>query len=315
MIVLFSIKHLTTNSTSSPLVSFLTVNYKQPEVTLQLIQSLQKLTYPNWECVIVNNGDDEPLLEASVKEIANIKYINTGANLGFAGGNNAGLHLCEGSYVYFINNDVVVEEDLIQPLLKCFESNEGIGMISSKILFFDNPTTLQYAGATELNPYTLRNSGIGFGEEDKGQYNHCVPTAFIHGASMIVPMQVIKEVGTMYEDYFLYYEEYDWCQRIKDAGYGVYYCGHALVYHKESISTGVNSPLKIYYLTRNRLLFARRNFSGLKMFISFLYLSLVALPAHVLIKIIKGERALALAMLKGYFWNFNHKAAVSENRN
>lgn len=277
---------------------------------MQLIESLKSLTYPNWECIIVNNGDSEPKLEAAIKNLDRFQYLNTGENLGFAGGNNAGLDRCNGEYIYFINNDVEVEPGLLEPLMKCFQENENIGMLSSKIIFFDQKKIIQYAGATELNPYTLRNSGIGFGEEDQGQYNDSRPTGFIHGASMIIPQKVIEDVGPMYEDYFLYYEEYDWCQRVKDAGYQIFYCGESKVYHKESISTGVDSPLKTYYLTRNRLLFARRNFKGLKKVISFLYLSIIAMPIHVLLKTAKGRGDLAKAMLKGYFWNFNHKAAT-----
>lgn len=262
----------------------------------------------------MNNGHEEPVLEAAVKNQANIKYINTGANLGFAGGNNAGLSLCDGEYIYFINNDVEVEPDLLEPIVECFANNPGIGMMSSKIIFYDDKSIIQYAGATELNPYTLRNAGIGFGEKDNGQYNYCKPTAFIHGASMVIPAKVISEVGPMYEDYFLYYEEYDWCQRIKDAGYGIYYCGKAQVYHKESISTGANSPLKTYYLTRNRLLFARRNYKGITRLISLLYMSVVAFPAHVLLRLLKGEGSLAKAMVKGYTWHINHKSTSGENR-
>ncbi len=306
---------MTKDFTQTPLVSFLTVNYHQPEVTLQLLQSLQHLTYPNWECIVVNNGGQDPTLEAAIKDIANIKYIETEANLGFAGGNNAGLPLCEGELIYFINNDTEVDAGLLEPMVACFLDNENVGMVSSKILFHEDKRIIQYAGATELNPYTLRNKGIGWGEIDRGQYDYCRPTAFIHGASMMVSSKAIEVVGPMYEDYFLYYEEYDWCQRMKEAGYGIYYCGYARLYHKESVSTGANSPLKTYYLTRNRLLFARRNYQGLRKVISFSYLSFIALPIHLVLKSLRGNFDLARAMIKGYTWNLTHKATSSENRN
>lgn len=293
----------------------MTVNYQQREVTLELLQSLQHLTYPNWECVVVNNGNPDPKLSSAIQNFANIKYIEAGANLGFAGGNNVGLQECLGEYVYFINNDTEVEPGLLEPMLKCFEDHENVGMVSSKLIFYGTDNTIQYAGATELNAYTLRNTSIGYWEKDKGQYDDVRPTAFIHGASMMVPAKVIEEVGQMYEDYFLYYEEYDWCQRIKKAGYRIYYCGLAKVYHKESVTTGANSPLKTYYLTRNRLLFARRNYNIFKSIVSFIYFSLVALPVHVFIKLVKGNTDLAKAMLKGYTWNLNHKATSGEDRN
>ena len=223
-----------------------------------MVNSLKNLTYPNWECVVVNNHEMDEELQCAFSNDDRIKIIATNSNLGFAGGNNAGLPYCNGEYVYFINNDTEVFPDLLESVVQLFESNPKVGMISSKIIFYHDKKTLQYAGATEMNKITIRNSSIGFGEEDRGQYNEVRKTAFVHGASMVVPRKLIDQVGMMHDDYFLYYEEYDWCERFKKAGYDIYYCGVSGLYHKESISTGVNSPLKVYYLTRNRLLFAKR---------------------------------------------------------
>lgn len=257
---------------------------------------------------MVNNGEKDELLERAVLAFPKTKYLESGANLGFAGGNNFGLAHCQGDYIYFINNDTEVSPNLLQPVLRCFHENPKVGMVSTKLVYHHDKKTVQYAGATELNPYTMRNEGIGDGELDNGQFDACEPTAFIHGASMIVPRAVIDAVGTMYDDYFLYYEEYDWCQRVKAAGYDIYYCGQSTVYHKESVSTGVNSPLKIYYLTRNRLLFSRRNYDWLTKAIGFLYITCIAMPIHSIKYIAKGKFDLLKAMHKGYFWNLTNQA-------
>ncbi|MDZ7845886.1 MAG: hypothetical protein U5L96_03410 [Owenweeksia sp.] len=129
-------------------------------------------------------------------------------------------------------------------------------------------------------PSPIRNQTRGWMEEDKGQYDQIAPTAYIHGAAMMISKKVLEEVGPMYEDYFLYYEELDWSERIRKAGYELLYRGHAKVYHKESVSTGVNSPLKLYYLNRNRLLFARRNFPPLNRLAcySYYFFAVVRLP-------------------------------------
>lgn len=294
--------NIASNATS--LVSFLTVNYHQPEVTLALVESLKKLSYPNWECVIVNNHEEDGQLTAALKGVENVQIVSTNANLGFAGGNNFGLDYCKGEYIYFINNDVEVESHLLEPILDVFQNNPNTGMVSSKIVYYHDKSTIQYAGATELNKITTRNTGIGDGEKDTGQYDDVRPTAFIHGASMIVPRVLINKMGTMYDAFFLYYEEYDWCQRFKKEGYAIMYCGLGKVYHKESVSTGVNSPLKVYYLTRNRLLFARRNYSKLTYSVNWLYFTLLALPKGLLKHLVKGQFAQAKAMMRGYFWNF-----------
>lgn len=291
-------------SNSAPLVSFLTVNYHQREVTLALLDSLSKLSYANWECIVVNNHEADLQLASALEVYDNVQVISTNANLGFAGGNNVGLKYCSGAYIYFINNDVEVESNLLEPILQVFEDNSNTGMVSSKIVYFHDKATIQYAGATELNRITTRNAGVGHGEKDEGQYDYVERTAFIHGASMIVPKTLIDQVGPMYDDFFLYYEEYDWCERFKKKGYEIIYCGLSKVYHKESVSTGVNSPLKVYYLTRNRLLFARRNYPMKIYLLNWLYFTTLALPKGLFKHVIKGEIAQAKAMWKGYFWNF-----------
>lgn len=285
-------------------MSFLTVNYHQPQVTIELIESLKKLTYANWECIVVNNHGEDLKLKEAVAGLSNVKIVSTNSNLGFAGGNNFGLPHCNGAFVYFINNDVEVDDELLEPMLEVFNCNQNVGMVSSKIVYFDNKEIIQYAGATELNKITTRNIGIGDGELDAGQYDVVKATGYIHGASMMVPKALIDEVGPMYDGFFLYYEEYDWCERFKKRGYDIIYCGLSKVYHKESITTGVNSPLKVYYLTRNRLLFARRNYSGLMYGLNWLYFTLLALPKGILKHTLKGQYAQVKAMLKGYFWNF-----------
>ncbi len=293
---------------SSPLFSFLTVNYRQPEVTQELIRSLEKLSYSNWELVVVNNDDasNAELAQALGKK-ERITYLESGKNLGFAGGNNVGLPHCRGEYVFFINNDTEVPEDLLEKSLSVIRQYPDFGMMSPKIKFFHEDNLIQYAGATPMSVVTIRNAGIGAGEKDTGQYDDVRETAFIHGAAMIVPQKVICEVGPMYADFFLYYEELDWSARVARAGYKIMYNGMATVYHKESVSTGVNSPLKIYYLTRNRLLFARRNYPAWRVFLAWIYFSFIAVPKNVLSWLLKGRKDLAHAFWRGYIWNFANR--------
>lgn len=291
-----------------PLISFLSVNYNQPAVSIELLDSLQKLSYPRWEIVVVDNGSQPSDLKEQCAKYAGVKFVRSEENLGFAGGNNYGLSHCEGDYIFLINNDTEVPPDFLEPIVDLLAEQPRLGALSCKIRFFDQPDTLQYAGFTPMSKITIRNAGIGFGEADSEKYSQNYTTHFCHGAAMLVPRKVIEAVGTMYDGYFLYYEEYDWAQRIKDAGYEIWYCGKSHLLHKESVSTGKNSPLKMYYLTRNRLLFARRNYAGSTMLLTWLYFSLVALPKNILVNILKGDWKLARAFWQGYIWNFNNKA-------
>ena len=291
---------------SDPRVSFLTVNFNQPEVTRELLESLQQLTYPKWECIVVDNGSEPSRLPRYVEHYPQVSYFQTGENLGFAGGNNFGLAHCSGDFIFFINNDTEVPPGLLEPLLHLAAGQKSIGAISPRILYYHSPDRLQYAGTSALNPLTLRNETRGHQCQDGPAFHVNEPTYFGHGAAMMVPRMVIERVGTMRALYFLYYEELDWMYRIRQAGFDIWYCGETYVWHKESISTGKNSPLKAYYLTRNRLLFARLNFKGLQRLANWLYFSLVALPKNFLSYWLRGDKALARAVWRGYRWHWSY---------
>jgi GT2 family glycosyltransferase len=281
---------------------------------MELLRTLQQLSYPNWECIVVDNACDNDILATNLFGLENVKYLKSAENLGFAGGNNIGMPLCDGDYVFLINNDTEVPPDFLEPLVEFAESKTNFGALSPLLHYFDEPNKIQFAGSTAMNKVTIRNSGIGIGEMDKGQYDKTYLIPFTHGAAMMVPRSVIEKVGLMRDDYFLYYEELDWCERIRQAGFEIWFCGKSALWHKESVSTGRNSPLKVYYLTRNRILFARRNYGPSTRIINYLYFSLVALPKNVLSFLKNGEVDQAKAFWRGYFYNLTHKSSDSADR-
>lgn len=298
----------------TPKVSFLTVNYKQTQVTLDLVRSLEALNSSDWECIVVDNASENNDLEQALSDKPQFKFIATPENLGFAGGNNLGYPLCEGQYIFLVNNDTELPKDFLEPILDFVENKPDLGAMSPMIRYFDAPDTIQFAGCTDMNKVTIRNSGIGDGEKDQGQYAKSYPIPFCHGAAMLVPRKVIEDVGLMREDYFLYYEELDWCERIRQAGYTNWYFGHSYLLHKESVSTGRNSPLKVYYLNRNRLLFARRNYSSGTRIINYLYFTFIALPKNLLTFGLKKEFGQARSFWRAYIYNLTHKASDSADR-
>jgi hypothetical protein len=270
------------------------------------LASLEKCTYPNLEIFVVDNGSPNDHPEVLLEKYPGIELILTGKNLGFAGGNNVAVKKAKGKYLLFINNDTEVDPDFLEPLVSLLDKNDFIGMVSPKIHFFHTPDTFQFAGFTPISPITIRNKAIGFGEMDKGQYDHICETGSIFGAAMLVPKKIVDEVGMMTEVFFLYYEEHDWAERIKRAGYKIYYCGESLVRHKESISTVKESPFQIYYLNRGRLLYARRNTFGINYLLSQIYLMVIAMPKTIFNYLLKGRFDLAKAILKALLWNITH---------
>ena len=162
------------------------------------------------------------------------------------------------------------------------DTHPEAGMVSPKIKYFYNKGLIQYAGYTPLNYFTCRNSCIGLREKDEGQYDHIsAPTAYCHGSAMMVRKAAVEKGGLMNENFFLYYEELDWCEHIKRAGYKAWVCTEALIYHKESVSVGKKSRLKEYFMNRNRILFIRRNAPYFKRFVFYFYFMLTVFPRNI----------------------------------
>lgn len=283
-------------------ISFITVNYNGLEHTRNLLQSMQKyLKNISYETLIIDNGsliDESHILS---KEFSNYIFIRSEVNLGFAGGNNLGIKQCIGRYIMLINNDTLFIDSSMKDLIRFMDNNSSVAACSPKILFFKPAGIIQYAGYTDLTKITLRNSGIGFGEKDLGQYNLATETFFTHGAAMIVRKTIIEKIGLMPECYFLYYEEMEWCYKMRQEGYELWFYPHTKIVHKESMSIGASSSLKIYYLTRNRLLFASRNRRGLIKLLALIYQLLIAIPAHFFKSVFIGRFDFANAIVRGTF--------------
>ena len=295
---------------SLPLVSVISINYNQAQVTCDMVASLRRVTYPNLEILVVDNASPTDNPDIIAERYPEVKLIKSAKNLGFAGGNNLGIAQAKGKYLLFLNNDTEVEPDFLEPLVQLFEQNPQAGIASPKIIFFGTDNLIQYAGSRGINTWTGRSITIGNLEPDHGQHNHSQPTQLADGAAMLVPRSVIDAVGPMPEVYFLYYEELDWCELIKRAGYTCHYVADSTVYHKESVSVGKSSVMKTYYMNRNRLLFIRRNFSGWSRWTSALVFVAAALPKKALQFSVQREWQHLRALGQGLRWNMQHASGA-----
>lgn len=293
-------------STPRPLVSIVTINYNQLQHTLDLLASLQKVSYSNVEIIVVDNYSTQDPTAAIKKQYPKVMVIRSEANLGFAGGNNLGIKAATGEYLLFLNNDTEVDSGFLEPLVTMFENNPKAGAASSKILYYHSDNIIQYAGSTMLNPFTGRNKTIGWMEKDNGQHDVLKETALAHGCAMMVPRRVIEQVGLMPELFFLYYEEIDWCQSIKRAGFKIYIVPESKIYHKESMSVGKKSTLKTYYMTRNRLLYMRRNSTGLHKTLALLFFMFFSFPKNLVTYLKQRETEHIKAFWRGCVWNLTH---------
>ncbi|BAV10241.1 hypothetical protein SAMN05421788_104388 [Filimonas lacunae] len=288
-----------------PSVSVITVNFNQPEVTEALLASIRlKNTFKLLDIIVVDNGSTANPVPKWQIEYPDIQFIRSDKNLGFAGGNNLAILQAKGDYLFFVNNDTIFTEGLVETLVGTLQTHEQVAMVSPKIHYFQQPGLLQYAGFTEMNYYTARNACIGQFEEDKGQYDNATgETGFAHGAAMMVKRTAIEKVGVMLDSFFLYYEEMDWCARMKQAGYSIWVNTSALIYHKESVSVGAKSALKEYFMNRNRLLFIRRNGSFIQRSFFWIYFLLVVTPRNILSYLKDKKPGFIKVLGKAIWWN------------
>ncbi|MBL7875054.1 MAG: glycosyltransferase family 2 protein [Cyclobacteriaceae bacterium] len=282
-----------------PLVSLITVNFNTTKDTVEFLESVKELTYNNIEVIVIDNGSRNSPKDELEAVYPTLTYIQSPSNLGFAGGNNLGISIAKGDYLFFLNSDTILFPDSLDSLIDYLEANPSVGMASPKVLYPDI-RIVQYAGGVAINPYTGRGKQLGFLETDKGQFDTCYETGWGHGAALIVPRRVIEKIGPMPELYFLYYEEIDWGESAKRNGFQVHFVGTSRIIHKEAISMGGNeSETKAYYMTRSRLLYMRRNSSGLPKFTGLLFFFMITVPKQTFEYLIRGKFRLLRSFYKG----------------
>jgi hypothetical protein len=248
-------------------------------------------------------SEENPADIIDVERYPNTRLLLNGQNLGFAGGNNWGMRQAKGDYYLIINNDTIVTPDLLSKLLQPFLNDSSIGVVCPKIKMFHRRDTIEYAGFKPMNAYTGRVSALGFNEVDKGQHNVSGPTHGAHGCAMMVKKEVVEKTGMFPEKFFMYYEEWDWSVRIQKAGYTIWYAAEAEIFHKGASSIGKANPIKEYYLTRNRILYMRRNCDFLQLSVFTIFFVLFTIP-KTFIKYFARQQFTHLGyFFKAIFWN------------
>jgi hypothetical protein len=275
-----------------PSVAILLLNWNGYQDTLECLDSLHALTYPNFNIILCDNGSSDQSIQ-HIEQWANahaVSYcrlvrqdaesathpvqekliiIENQANLGFAGGNNVGLRFAltqPFKYVWLLNTDTTVEPDALTKLVAEVEANPKIGMCGSTLLYYHAPDTIQTLGGGSINRYTGAPQHIcSFQKLQQPilQAKILKRMDYVMGASMLVTRKFLEEIGLMEERYFLYYEEIDWAERAKGK-FELGYAPESIVYHKEGRSVGnqpkAYSDMSVYYMTRSRVRFMRKFF-------------------------------------------------------
>lgn len=278
------------------MISIITITYNGLADTRRLLASIPA-DAEDVEVIVVDNGSRTDEAAELQRQFPHIRALRLERNLGFAGGNNAGLAVAQGEWIYFVNNDAMFRPFCLGPLVARLDADPKCGIVCPKLLNADG--TVQWAGFTPLSPVTLRNATLGRGAPDDGRWDTPHPTPYAHGAAMMVRREAIAKAGAMSERFFLYYEELDWSERIRRAGYTIWYEPAARIYHNESSATGNGSPLKTYYSTRGRLLFARRNLPAARRIVACAYLATAVAARDAIRALLQRRPDIAKATLRG----------------
>lgn len=245
-------------------VAIVVLNWNGAEDSIACLKSLEALTYDDFRVIIVDNGSSDDSLTAlrTYRAPYRLELIETGRNLGYAGGNNVGVRRALELGVRFVlvlNNDTIVAPDLLDQLMAATLRCPDAGVFSARVMYFDEPDRVWFDGASwnEAN-LTLEWPGQGKLESELPSSDH--DTDYSCGAALFFRAEVAEQIGLLDESFFLVWEEVDWCFRARKAGWRNVVVAGAKVWHKIGVSFGSeSSPLRTYFSVRNGLLWFSRH--------------------------------------------------------
>lgn len=246
-----------------PKVAIVVLNWNGKQDTLECLESIGKLDYPNYQTVVVDNGSTDDSVDAIRTKFPNVFVLQTGANLGYAGGNNVGIKWAisnNSEYIFILNNDVIVDQKCLHELVNA-DLVADCGVLGPANFYYEKQNELWTIGATRKSTPTPGYKLLADGD-NKNDWPLPLMVDSIVGSSILIRREVIEKVGLLDERFFLCWEEFDFCARSIDAGFKCLYVPHASIWHKVGSALGeLESPLRRYFNIRNRLLWASKHCS------------------------------------------------------
>jgi len=286
-----------------PFICIILVNWNKCRLTLQCLESICLISYPNFHVIVVDNGSIDGSPFKIFRSYPQISLIRNEHNMGFAEGNNVGIRKAlemRADYMFLLNNDTVVDKYVLCALVDKALGGKNIGILGCKIYYYDKPDKIWFAGE-DRSPNTGFRKYFGRNRLDGGEYSEVIECNCITGCAMFIPAGVFEKVGFFDKSYFAYSEDVDFCMRVLLKGYSICCVRQAKLWHKISSSLGNNSPIKSYFSIRNRLLtierYCNEKYSFWILAFQECYLLLVALLKYF----IRGRFKVFLAYLHGIY--------------
>jgi GT2 family glycosyltransferase len=246
-----------------PHIGVVVVNWNREADTLRCLAALLVSDYEDFEVVVVDNASTDGSAEAICRAYPALALVRNPENAGFAGGNNVGIgHALErgAEYVFLLNNDAVVEPATLRALAAAAASHPGAGFLGAKVCTLEDRRQVLSAGGRLENGW--RPVHLGLGEIDNGRRAAPVEVDFLSGSALLASRGAIEAVGRLDEDFYLYYEDVEWCLRGKRGGFQVLEVPAARVFHPDTRLRDQDSPAVTYYCARNSLLLAKKHRLG-----------------------------------------------------
>jgi GT2 family glycosyltransferase len=243
---------------------FIVLSWNGRDDTLACLRSLQSLLDGDAAIVCADNGSVDGTVEAVRAQFPQVEVIENRANIGFSGGNNAGIDhaLAHGAqWVVLVNNDATLRPDALAALRRAAQEHARAGVLSGKLFFADPPDRIWFAGQRFWPLIGYSGRPRGYRRPDAPRYRRLEPTDRAAGAFMAVSRQAIEAAGTLDDELFAYVEDVDWSLRVREAGFEVLFCPDAVAWHHVSASTGGEraSTHALYYGVRNTVVVCERH--------------------------------------------------------
>lgn len=293
-------------------VSIIIVNWNGKHHLEKCLPSLEKITYSNYEVILVDNASSDESVSFVKSKYPSIKIIQNDKNYGFAKGNNIGFKQAHGEYILFLNNDTQVTKDFLDNLVAVLGSDRELGGVQAKVLSMTDPTRLDSVGAFLTNTGFLYH--YGYLQKDNKKYDKPIYLYTAKGACMLFRKDVIDQVGLFDDEFFAYFEETDFCHRVWLAGYKIKYVPDAVIYHQiGGTSNSMNNSFIQYHSFKNRINSYIKNL-GLSEAIKILPLHIFLCEAAAFVFIIKGKPSIFLAINKAILWNIKKLSQTLKKR-
>jgi len=250
---------------TKPRVAIIILNWNAYAHTAACLDSIQQISSPAYDVLLIDNGSVDGSAAHLRENYPEIAMLETRTNLGFVGGNNLGMDVAAGlgvDYFLLLNNDTEVKADFLDQMVRTLEANPSTAIVGPLIYYFDQPSTVWSAGgAIDWKNGSTRM--LHLDEADRGQLgSEPYEVDFVTGCALLVRAPVVSQVGGMDPRFFAYFEETEWCVRVRNAGWKIQVVPTAQVWHKISKQAREASPQVHYYMTRNRLLFLKLTRAG-----------------------------------------------------